>query len=81
MVAQDWNYNPVCGGGLHFEPRPSDCYYSSYNSRAIIACVVKAKEIVVVDYRKIKAPRCRVLYRCDEQGKRWRGKKVTNASA
>jgi hypothetical protein len=71
--APDWDGKPACGGGLHFSPRPFMARKYSSGTR-FVACEVRCADAVVIDDYgtpdKIKAPRCTVLYECDEDGER-----------
>jgi hypothetical protein len=69
----DWSAEPRCGGGLHFSPRPFMARKYSGGPR-FVACRVKLTDLVVIrDYGtpdKVKAPRCKVLYECNEDGEK-----------
>ncbi len=68
----DWNPRPVCGGGLHFSPRPFLALRYSDGPR-FVACKVRVADLVVIPEcggvpDKAKAPRCVVLHECDVDG-------------
>lgn len=75
VKAPDWDSGTAeCGGGLHFcgDPRGGDLFRSNEGDR-YVACEVAVKDIVVharASYPdKVKAPRCKVLFECDREGK------------
>jgi hypothetical protein len=71
-MCADWSKEPCCGNGLHFSPRPWMARKYAPDCTRFVACRVKLTEVVViVDYGtadKVKAPSCRVLFECDEDG-------------
>ena len=74
VEAPDWDPLPECGGGLHFvaHPAQADQFRDGADDR-YVACAVAIADIVVHEQPlhpdKVKAPRCRVLYECDREGK------------
>jgi hypothetical protein len=75
-TCSDWNDHPSCGGGLHFSPRPMLARKYSNGTR-FVACEVALDTIVTISdavvgstVDKVKAPACRVLFECDEDGER-----------
>ncbi len=76
VSAPDWNAasSEECGKGLHFSPTVAQAKLFR-NEGTYIACKVKVSEMANLPafaayLDKIRARGCKVLYRCDEQGKR-----------
>ena len=55
----DWDPEPICGGGLHFSPTPRHALRYRTNAERFIGCHVRLSELVVhaEDSNKAKAPR------------------------
>ena len=71
VKCDDWNTRPECGGGLHFSPLAFMAQRYSDGTR-YLACKVALKDVVVIPGGltpdKVKAPACKVLFECTEDG-------------
>ena len=81
-AAPDWNDRNECGGGLHFSPSPHLTRVYCDPAR-FVAVKVKVSELVPIGTEgssdKVKAPRCAVLYECDEDGNEIRSDQASGA--
>lgn len=71
LEAPDWHDDNRCGGGLHFSPRPWEAQYYYFAATRFVAVEVEVAYLRPVpgSAPKAKAPRCRVLYEVDINGR------------
>ena len=74
VTCPDWDPAPVCGGGLHFSPRPAQAreYYRA--AARFLRCAVPVDDLTIIDgdathmTPKLKARTVRVLCEVDVHG-------------
>lgn len=74
VTCPDWDSEPVCGGGLHFSPSPTQAHSYYEEASRFLRCVVPLYDITVINGTathltpKLKARTARVLCEVDVYG-------------
>lgn len=74
VACPDWDPEPVCGGGLHFSPSPTQAHSYYEKASRFLRCVVPLDDITVISGTatyltpKLKARTARVLCEVDIYG-------------